>query len=152
MTYTKSDTGGSFYPIAIKHLMSGLYVMEVSLGCLFVLVRDSDGRAVCIGQACLAAVAIPPTMVYHHLLNKVFEPLLVPIPLSAGSNNSAKGLQVPSPFQHEDVARSSVIRLPRDAHGLSLAKAVEMRAKIQGVKVDVDGATLSAAGDIKLSM
>jgi hypothetical protein len=151
MTYTKTDSGGSFYPIAIKHLMYGIYVMEFSLAGLFVLVRDSQGKALCIGQACLVAVTIPLTMVYHHLLNKMFGPLLVPILLPAGSDSLAKELHVSSRFQHKDLGKLSVVRLPRDEQGLSLAKAAEVRACIPNLRVDVDKATLSAAGRIRLS-
>ena len=48
---TERDHGGLFYPKAIKHLLMGLYLMQVCLIALFLLVRDSQGNAKCIGQA-----------------------------------------------------------------------------------------------------
>jgi len=46
---TERDYKGLFYPRALKHLLIGLYLMQVCLVALFLLVRDSQGNARCIG-------------------------------------------------------------------------------------------------------
>ena len=42
---------GQFYPTAIRQLFTGLYCMELCLGGLFCLVRDSNDEPVCTAQA-----------------------------------------------------------------------------------------------------
>ena len=74
---TKRDHGGLFYPKALKHLLIGLYLMQVCLIALFLLVRDSQGNATCMGQACVMALATGLTTVYHRLLCRAFNPLLI---------------------------------------------------------------------------
>lgn len=73
---TEHDHGGLFYPKALKHLLAGLYLMQVCLAALFFLVRDSQGNARCIGQACVMVLATGLTAVYHRLLCRAFNPLL----------------------------------------------------------------------------
>ncbi|KAI4940890.1 hypothetical protein J4E91_011147 [Alternaria rosae] len=73
---TEQDHGGLFYPKALKHLLAGLYLMQVCLAALFLLVRDSQGNAMCVGQACVMMLATGLTVIYHRLLCRAFNPLL----------------------------------------------------------------------------
>ena len=50
--------------------------MQVCLAALFFLVRDLQGSARCIGQACVIVLATGLTAVYYRLLFRVFNLLL----------------------------------------------------------------------------
>jgi hypothetical protein len=146
---TERDNGGLFYPKALKQLVIGLYLMEVSLIGLFLLVRDAHGEAVCVGQACLMAVATALTAVYHRLLYKAFTPLLAFTPTAANSS-LAKGLSPSTSFHHKALKSSAVIRLPCDKRGISSVEALQMRAELPGIAVLEDQATLCPSGKIRV--
>ena len=115
---TERDSGGLFYPKALKHLLVGLYMMQVCLIALFLLVRDSQGRARCIGQACIMVLATGLTVVYHRLLCRAFNPLLSFSPTALKATLAKDALLSP-PFLHKALASSPAIRIPSDGHSIS---------------------------------
>tara|TARA_R110002003_G_scaffold572_2_gene20520 strand:- start:10668 stop:11132 length:465 start_codon:yes stop_codon:yes gene_type:complete len=148
MLLTEQDNGGLFYPKAIKHLITGLYFMEISLLALFLLIRDAQGEAVCIAQACLMAFATVLTAVYHHLLRRAFDPLLLFSPV-AGQHRLPRESSASS-FHHKALRSSFIIRLPIDARGTGAAEASQIREELRGLDVVEDEATITPTGNLRL--
>jgi hypothetical protein len=157
---TEHDHGGLFYPKALKHLLAGLYLMQVCLAALFFLVRDSQGSARCIGQACVMVLATGLTAVYHRLLCRAFNPLLSFSPTAlkdalaqdtpAEDATPAKDA-TPSPlFLHEALTSTPVVRIPSDDLGLGSARALQLREELKGVTVSDTDAVVTASGKIEL--
>jgi hypothetical protein len=146
---TKRDSGGLFYPKALKHLLIGLYMMQVCLIALFLLVRDSQGKARCIGQACIMVIATGLTVVYHRLLCRAFNPLLSFSPTSIKAT-LAKDAMLSPPFLHKALASSPAIRIPSDGHGISSTRALQLKEELKGVTVSDTDATITASGKICL--
>jgi hypothetical protein len=144
---TKRDSGGLFYPTALKQLILGVYLMEISLATLFLLVRDSQGRPGCIPQAGLMIVAFALTTVYHHLLCKAFNPLLFYTPTS---------LQLPAihpaeaTFEHQALTSVPTLRLPEDDSGVSSNETNKLRTDVREIIVSNRQATISTSGHIQL--
>jgi hypothetical protein len=161
---TEHDHGGLFYPKALKHLLAGLYLMQVCLAALFFLVRDSQGSARCIGQACVMVLATGLTAVYHRLLCRAFNPLLSFSPTALkdalardtlAKDTPAKDTPAedatPSPlFLHEALTSTPVVRIPSDDHGLGSARALQLREELKGVTVSDTDAVVTASGKIEL--
>jgi hypothetical protein len=149
LLHTERDNGGLFYPRALKHLVVGLYLMEVSLVGLFLLVRDSHGEAMCIGQACVMTAAIALTAVYHRLLHREFHSLLGFAPTAAMSILAKERSSSPS-FHHKALKLPPVVRLPCDERGISSVEAFQIREELPGVVVLEDQATMCSSGRIRL--
>jgi hypothetical protein len=161
---TEHDHGGLFYPKALKHLLAGLYLMQVCLAALFFLVRDSQGSARCIGQACVMVLATGLTAVYHRLLCRAFNPLLSFSPTAlkdalardmSAKDTPAKDTSAedatPSPlFLHEALTSTPVVRIPSDDHGLGSARALQLKEEPTGVTVSDTDAVVTASGKIEL--
>ena len=156
---TEHDHGGLFYPKALKHLLAGLYLMQVCLAALFFLVRDSQGSARCIGQACVMVLATGLTAVYHRLLFRAFNPLLSFSPTALkdalardtlAKDTPAKDATPPPPFLHEALTSTPVVRIPSDDHGLGSARALQLREELKGVTVSDTDAVVTASGKIEL--
>lgn len=86
VTKNMFDTGGLLYPRAINQLFTGLYVMELCMIGLFFLVRDTQDRVACRGQAIVMIIVTIFTAVYQYLLNEAFGPLFKYIPVSLEDN------------------------------------------------------------------
>jgi hypothetical protein len=150
LLHTERDSGGLFYPRALKHLVVGLYLMELSLIGLFLLVRDSHGEAMCIGQACVMTAAIALTAVYHRLLHREFHSLLGFAPTAARPILAIDRSSSPS-FHHKALKLAPVVRLPYDERGISSAEAFQIREELPGVTVLEDQATMCSSGRIRLT-
>lgn len=151
---TEHDHGGLFYPKALKHLLAGLYLMQVCLAALFFLVRDSQGSARCIGQACVMVLATGLTAVYHRLLCRAFNPLLSFSPTALKDaltqDTPAEDATPSPPFLHEALTSTPVVRIPSDDHGLGSARALQLREELKGVTVSDTDADVTASGKIEL--
>jgi hypothetical protein len=151
---TEHDHGGLFYPKALKHLLAGLYLMQVCLAALFFLVRDSQGNARCIGQACVMVLATGLTAVYHRLLCRAFNPLLSFSPTALKDaltqDTPAEDATPSPPFLHEALTSTPVVRIPSDDHGLGSARALQLREELKGVTVSDTDAVVTASGKIEL--
>lgn len=88
-----TDTGGLIYPKAIKQLFTGLYVMELYLVGLFFLVRDTQNRPACIGQATIMILVFFLTLVYQLLLTQAYEPLLQSLPVMLNSDTGPENFE-----------------------------------------------------------
>jgi hypothetical protein len=147
---TERDGGGLFYPKALKHLLIGLYMMQVCLIALFLLVRDSQDKARCIGQACIMVLATGLTVVYHRLLCRAFNPLLNFSP-TALKDTLAKDSVISPPFLHKALASSPAISIPRDDHGISSTRALQLEEELKGVDMSDADATIAGSGKICLT-
>ncbi|CAN9245446.1 unnamed protein product [Alternaria alternata] len=146
---TEHDHGGLFYPKALKHLLASLYLMQVCLAALFFLVRDSQGSARCIGQACVMVLATGLTAVYHRLLCRAFNPLLSFSPTALkdalAQDTPAEDATPSPPFLHEALTSTPVVRIPSDDHGLGSARALQLREELKGVTVSATDAVVTAS-------
>ncbi|EUC40045.1 hypothetical protein COCMIDRAFT_109764, partial [Bipolaris oryzae ATCC 44560] len=147
---TERDHGGLFYPKAIKHLLMGLYLMQVCLIALFLVVRDSQGNAKCIGQACLMLFATGLTVIYHRLLSRAFNPLLSFSPTALSEGLAKKAMPSP-PFLHKALTSIPVVSIPSDDNGMSSARALELREELKSVVISDTDATITASGKIYLN-
>jgi hypothetical protein len=156
---TKHDHGGLFYPKALKHLLAGLYLMQVCLAALFFLVQDSQGKARCIRQACVIVLTTKLTAVYHRLLCRAFNPLLSSSPTALkdalardtlAKDTPAKDAAPSPPFLHKALTSTPVIRIPSDDLRLSSARALQLREELKGVTVSNTDAVVTASGKIEL--
>lgn len=141
------DYGGIFYPKAIKHLLVGIYTMQISLLSLFLLVRNSQGQAACIGQVVLCTMAVALTALYHLFLRTLYDPLLQHSPASirvASSNDDAI-------FHNpETIIKAAKMRLPKDDYGLSDLEVKACQELYPGVDISTDDARIHQDGTIKL--
>lgn len=78
----RRDTGGLFFPKAIQHLFTGLYLQQICLAALFFLARNADNKATSVPQGALMVVLIIFTAGFHAILNHSYAPLIVALPLS----------------------------------------------------------------------
>lgn len=76
VTISRPDTRGLLYPTALTQLFTGIYVMELCMIGLLLLVRDTDNRVACVGQAVVTMIATLMTVGFHLLLNDTIIPLL----------------------------------------------------------------------------
>jgi hypothetical protein len=146
---TEQDHGGLFYPKALKHLLVGLYLMQACLAALFLLVRDSQGNARCVGQACVMMLATGLTVVYHRLLCRAFNPLLSFSP-TALKDALAKDATPSPPFLHKALTSTPAVRIPSDNHGLGSTRALRLREELKGVTVSDTDAVVTALCKIQL--
>ena len=88
MLYVKRfrrDTGGVLYPRAINQTFTGLYVMELTLACLFFLVKGEKGNNKCLAQSIIMLISFTLTIIYQVLLNRSFGPLFRYLPITIDS-------------------------------------------------------------------
>lgn len=123
--------------------------MECSLTALFFLARDSQGEAACTAQACLMALAIPLTAVYHHLVRKAFNPLLIFSPTTIGDTLPFRSVK-PFTFEPRALTSASVIRIPKDDLGIGSNEAAQLREALKSTPVLEDEATITSSGRITL--
>ena len=122
---------------------------QICLIALFLLVRDSQGKARCIGQACVMVLATGLTVVYHCLLCRAFNPLLRISPIAL-KDTLAKASVVSPPFLHEALAASPAISIPRDDHGIGSSLALQLKEEIKGLHISDTDATITRSGKICL--
>ncbi|KAL6153207.1 hypothetical protein ACJQWK_11673 [Exserohilum turcicum] len=146
---TQQDHGGLFYPKALKHLLVGLYLMQACLLALFLLVRDSQGNARCIGQACVMLFTTGLIVVYHRLLRRAFDPLLTFFP-TALEIPSAEDTAPSVPFLHKALTSAPIIRIPSDNCGISSTRVSQLREELKDVTITDTDATITKSGKMCL--
>lgn len=72
------------YPTSLEQLLTGIYVLEVSLIGLFLTVRDSHDFFAGIGQVVLVVFATIATLIYHVILRRSFTPVMKHLPAAKG--------------------------------------------------------------------
>ena len=112
------NSSGLFYLKAIKQLLAGLYFIEASLFSLFILIRDSQDKAIYIGQAVVIGVVGILTVIYYYLLYRAFDLLLsfllISLEISTRKNCDFR------PFKNKALSSNIlVIRLLKDKLGIS---------------------------------
>ncbi|KAF2008347.1 DUF221-domain-containing protein [Aaosphaeria arxii CBS 175.79] len=142
------DSGGIFYPSAIKHLLTGLYFMQVSVASLFLLVRDKHGKPQCIGQAVLMIIAIGLTALFHHILCRAFDPLLFYSPTILDESLARPSTDIM--LTHRDLNSTLTIRIPQPKSGKIECLNLRKRLNPGVVVVCDDEAEIDTCGKIKL--
>jgi len=79
---SSSETGGLFFPMAIKQMFIGLYIGEIFLAALFFLAQDDTGGQSGVVHGALMIVLIVITLFFQKLVTKDFFPLIDYLPVS----------------------------------------------------------------------
>ncbi|KAJ6199988.1 hypothetical protein J3E72DRAFT_393450 [Bipolaris maydis] len=148
-TFTNLSCISLFYPKALKHLLVGLYLMQACLLALFLLVRDSQGNAQCIGQAYVILFTTELIVVYHRLLRRAFDPLLTFFP-TALEIPSAEDTAPSVPFLHKALTSAPIIRIPSDNCGISSTQVSQLREELKDVTITDTDATITKSGKMCL--
>lgn len=94
-TKPEQETSGLFFPKAVSHLLTGLYVEMVMLCAIFFLSQydNADGTTSqsAIGQGALMVVLIVIVVGYHYVLNDSFKSLQTALPLSLVPGTDSAG-------------------------------------------------------------
>ncbi|KAJ7100262.1 hypothetical protein B0H15DRAFT_936877 [Mycena belliarum] len=77
-----SDTGGLFFPKAISHVFTGLYIQQVCMIGLFFLAQDTNRKPSATPQGGMMVVLIVFTILFQMLISSSYGPLLHALPLS----------------------------------------------------------------------
>ncbi|XTI86149.1 hypothetical protein V2W45_1213190, partial [Cenococcum geophilum] len=98
-------------------LLAGLYLIEAGLFGLFILVRDSQNKAIYVGQAVIIGVMGILIVIYHYLLHRAFNPLLSFL-LTSLEVSTRKNCDF-GPFKYKALSSNVlVIRLLKDKLGI----------------------------------
>ncbi|KAF8135989.1 hypothetical protein K438DRAFT_1882078 [Mycena galopus ATCC 62051] len=77
-----SDTGGLFFPKAMGHIFTGLYIQQICMTGLFFLARDQNKKISSTPQAILMIVLIVFTVLFQMFIGNSYGPLKHALPLS----------------------------------------------------------------------
>ncbi|KNF00171.1 hypothetical protein PSTG_06581 [Puccinia striiformis f. sp. tritici PST-78] len=77
-----SETGGLFFPLAIKQMFVGLYISEIFLAALFFLAQDDSKNQSGVVHGALMIVLILITMFFKSMISRDFFPLIDYLPVS----------------------------------------------------------------------
>lgn len=78
----KVDTHGMLFQNALSQLLTGVYVLEITLIGLFFLVRDEQNNVTSGPQAIIMIVALVITAIFHYVLESTMSPLYELIPVT----------------------------------------------------------------------
>jgi hypothetical protein len=79
------DSSGRFFVIAVNHLFTGLYVLELSLIGMFFITTGPTGELVCIPQMLAMLPVMFLTMSYQYTLNNTYRALMQYLPITGDS-------------------------------------------------------------------
>lgn len=82
---TLNETGGQFFPMAIKQMFVGLYIGEIFLGALFFLAQDAQEKQSGIAEGALMIILVLITVFFQSLINKEYFPIVDFLPVSLAS-------------------------------------------------------------------
>ncbi|KAL7619550.1 phosphate metabolism protein 7 [Parahypoxylon ruwenzoriense] len=108
----KVDTKGRAYTLALQHLLTGVYIAELSLIGLFGLRRAT-------GPSIITAVLFIATAIYNALMNKYLDPLenFLPADLTTLSENNGESAPLLSSIEEgREQTTSHIQRLGQHAH------------------------------------
>ncbi|TIA97948.1 hypothetical protein E3P94_02719 [Wallemia ichthyophaga] len=109
-----SDTGGLFFPKAIQHIFTGMYISQICLAALFFLSKY-DGRQVGIPEGVIMVVLIVITIGFHIMINSSYQPLCEALPLTLASKTwGQQSDEQPLLSGHNTVDSSNEIRESSD--------------------------------------
>lgn len=93
MLASRYDTGGRFYPTALKQLFTRIYMMELCLLGLFSSIRNNRGKISGIGQAVIMMIATIAIVIYQLLITNAFASILDYLPASTRDMKEDGGKQ-----------------------------------------------------------
>ncbi|TIB78925.1 DUF221-domain-containing protein [Wallemia mellicola] len=79
-----SDTGGLFFPKAIQHIFTGMYISQICLAALFFLAKSGE-KQIAIGEGVVMVILIVITVGFHIMINNSYQPLCEALPLTLAS-------------------------------------------------------------------
>ncbi|MBW0494487.1 hypothetical protein O181_034202 [Austropuccinia psidii MF-1] len=97
-----SETGGKFFPIAIRQMFVGLYIGQVFICALFFFSQDAQGRQSGVVEGALMIALIIMTTLFQSLVTKDFFPLVDYLPMSLVPSD-----QLPSEVEEIDSTKSA---------------------------------------------
>ncbi|KAJ7266968.1 hypothetical protein B0H12DRAFT_1179433 [Mycena haematopus] len=89
-----SDTGGLFFPKAMGHIFTGLYLQQICMTGLFFLARDENNNLSSTPQAILMIALIAFTVLFQLLVGNSYGPLKHALPLSLADKTFGASSQV----------------------------------------------------------
>lgn len=154
---------GQFYPTAIHQLFSGLYCMELCLGGLFFLVRDSNGKPVCTGQAVTMMFIAFFTLIFHCIMDYGGRPSWRSIFIKPGGdafrrreqekrqNRLGKDGRHLMKGKSDSATSSCIIWVPRDSLGIAANESYHARKYNKRLVFNSKGTVIDRDGRIDLS-
>jgi hypothetical protein len=107
-----SDTGGLFFPKAIKHIFVGLYIQQVCLAGLFFLTQDENKKQSALAEGVVMVILIVFTIFFQMMISDSYGPLIHSLPLSLTDRIGTTSLQDSKGSQ--DVADSEKVAIAAD--------------------------------------
>ncbi|CZT53510.1 uncharacterized protein RSE6_15125 [Rhynchosporium secalis] len=156
---------GLFYPTAIRQLFTGVYFMELCLTGLFFLVRNTDGRAACTGQAIIMMFATLLTVLFHCTLNHGHKLHWLPFvrnikqPANQVDNegkahwghNAVSPTNSPSePKDEALISTRPIVWIPKDELGVSDDEISHIRKTYNSIWISNEGASLDVQGRLRV--
>ncbi|KAJ6488018.1 hypothetical protein C8R45DRAFT_902598 [Mycena sanguinolenta] len=121
-----SDTGGLFFPKAMGHIFTGLYIQQICMTGLFFLARNQNNNASSTPQAILMIILIIFTVLFQLFIGNAYGPLKHALPLSLAdktfSGNAAverSDTAVTAPESHEMTETTAGTRKNEEYEGLT---------------------------------
>ncbi|KAH8834007.1 hypothetical protein DL96DRAFT_1491150 [Flagelloscypha sp. PMI_526] len=105
-----SDTGGLFFPKAIQHVLTGVYIQQICLAALFFLSRDDQGKVSALPEGILMIVLVVFTVGVHIIFNNSYAPLYYALPLSLSDKTYTPPAPTNSESQEGIVTESAQIQ------------------------------------------
>lgn len=159
-----SETGGQFFPLAIKQMFVGLYIGQIFLSALFFLAQDAGGGQSGIVEGAFMIVLIVITIFFQRLVTKDFFPLINYLPVSLAAEASTTGKEEVASHKSDDPIcekgisddqtdrekenqfhhpaqwkEPGVLWIPED-DDLKVAQSLVSESKALGLKASMDGA------------
>ncbi|TIA90534.1 hypothetical protein E3P99_01490 [Wallemia hederae] len=159
-----SDTGGLFFPKAIQHIFTGMYISQICMAALFFLAKNNDDQ-VAIPEGVIEVVLIVITIGFHVMINSSYEPLCEALPLSLANKTwdqqgeaqpllaNGEGVEAVDSYDHRTTVDSGEIRESSDGSvplaelGKSMGKSGEEK-KLGAIDEGVSAGKESAKGKV----
>jgi hypothetical protein len=157
------DSSGRFFVIAVNHLFTGLYVLELSLIGMFFITTGPTGELVCIPQMLAMLPVMFLTMSYQYTLNNTYRALMQYLPITGDSlEESSRQSEEPKPtigtndsctaltMQLRASTSCPTVWIPRDPLGISKSELSSTTGVATRVKMTDEGACINRNGAMTL--
>ncbi|OAV98725.1 hypothetical protein PTTG_09825 [Puccinia triticina 1-1 BBBD Race 1] len=169
---SSSETGGKFFPLAIRQMFIGLYIGEVFLAALFFLAQDASKKQSGVIHGALMIVLVFITMFFQSMINKDYFPLIDYLPVSLagqalgaeneeGSSHKSdepivekdlKAIETPEElehhFDHPAQWKNVGVLWIADDELLKIGEDGVRQLQASGLKASSNGAKFTSQGDV----
>ncbi|KAA1079047.1 hypothetical protein PGT21_031634 [Puccinia graminis f. sp. tritici] len=109
---SSSETGGKFFPLAIKQVFVGLYIGEIFLAALFFLAQDASSSQSGVIHGALMIVLIVITVLFQSMIRKDYFPLIDYLPVSLAGSASGPDKEEESMQKSEEPIIEKNLKTP----------------------------------------